>query len=258
MINLDDERGRDLARDLKQENADVITYALDAKADLVASNLGISFAGMRFRLNSPQGAREVVSPLVGRPHVYNLLAATGSGLALGFTLDQIILAFATCAGAPGRFERVAHHGRFVVVVDYAHTDDALDNVLRTARDVAQGRVITVFGCGGDRDRTKRAPMGETAARLSDYVILTSDNPRTEDPQTILADVEVGLRKINQPYLKIADRREAIHHAISEAHDGDVVMIAGKGHEDYQIIGSQTIHFDDREVAREALIERGLL
>ena len=143
-------------------------------------------------------------------------------------------------------------------MDYAHTDDALKNVLRTARDVvtARGRVITVFGCGGDRDRTKRALMGEAAASLSDIVILTSDNPRTEDPEAILADVEVGLRRgIGKPYEKIADRRAAIFRAIAEARAGDVVVIAGKGHEDYQIIGTETFHFDDKEVAREALAER---
>jgi UDP-N-acetylmuramoyl-L-alanyl-D-glutamate--2,6-diaminopimelate ligase len=141
-------------------------------------------------------------------------------------------------------------------VDYAHTDDALINVLRTARSVApQGRVITVFGCGGDRDRSKRAPMGEAAASLSDVVILTSDNPRTEDPEQILADVETGLRASGKPYQKIADRRQAIHEAIAEAGEKDLVLIAGKGHEDYQLIGREVLHFDDREVAREALAVR---
>jgi UDP-N-acetylmuramyl tripeptide synthase len=141
------------------------------------------------------------------------------------------------------------------VVDYAHTDDALVNVLRTARDVTRGRIITVFGCGGDRDRSKRAPMGQAAASLSDVVILTSDNPRTEDPFKILADVETGMRETSKPYEKIADRREAIKRAIMEARTGDLVVIAGKGHEDYQIIGRETFHFDDKEVAREALASR---
>ena len=131
------------------------------------------------------------------------------------------------------------------------------NVLRTAREVAGGRVITLFGCGGDRDRTKRAPMGEAAAGLSDIVILTSDNPRTEDPEAILADAEVGLRRVGRPYMKFVDRREAIRRAISEARAGDVVVIAGKGHETYQIVGTEKTHFDDREVAREALAARGL-
>jgi UDP-N-acetylmuramyl tripeptide synthase len=138
------------------------------------------------------------------------------------------------------------------VVDYAHTDDALLNVLNTARDVARGRIITVFGCGGDRDRSKRAPMGQAAGSLSDVVILTSDNPRTEDPERILSDAEVGLKSTSKPYEKIADRRTAIHRAIAQAQPGDVVVIAGKGHEDYQIIGKETFHFDDKEVAREVL------
>ncbi|MGH9903740.1 MAG: glutamate ligase domain-containing protein, partial [Pyrinomonadaceae bacterium] len=188
-------------------------------------------------------------------------AAAGTGAALGYDPEVIARAVETCAGAPGRFERVAHEaGDFAVVVDYAHTDDALLNVLRTARDVTRGRIITVFGCGGDRDRSKRAPMGEAAASLSDFVILTSDNPRTEDPEAIFADIEAGvaagLRGANaRPYLKIADRRAAIHRAVAEARGGDVVLIAGKGHEDYQLIGKEVLHFDDKEVAREALDER---
>jgi UDP-N-acetylmuramyl-tripeptide synthetase len=147
---------------------------------------------------------------------------------------------------------VPHEGDFAVVVDYAHSDDALLNVLRTAREVTQGRIITVFGCGGDRDRSKRAPMGEAAASLSDVVILTSDNPRTEDPERIFADVEAGMRETNRHYEKVADRRTAINRAIAEARGGDLVLIAGKGHEDYQIIGKEVFHFDDKEVAREAL------
>jgi UDP-N-acetylmuramoyl-L-alanyl-D-glutamate--2,6-diaminopimelate ligase len=219
-----------------------------------------TLGGMKFVLRSTGGQESAVSsPLVGRPHIYNMLAATASGIALGYELKVMVRAFETCAGAPGRFERVAYEGcEFAVVVDYAHTDDALRNVLRTARDVVAddgGRVITVFGCGGDRDRTKRAPMGEAAGSLSDIVILTSDNPRTEDPEAILADTEVGLRAAGKPYVKIADRRAAIFRAIAEARAGDVVIIAGKGHEDYQIIGTETIHFDDKEVAREALAAR---
>lgn len=169
-----------------------------------------------------------------------------------FDFEDIVRGIETCTGAPGRFEPVPHDGDFAVVVDYAHTDDALINVLKTARNVATGKVITVFGCGGDRDRKKRAPMGEAAATYSDFVILTSDNPRTEVPLQILDDAEIGLKRHTTPYLKIADRREAINRAIQEAKTGDVVIIAGKGHEDYQIIGKETIHFDDREVASEAL------
>jgi len=255
VINVDDPRGLELAVELLDKGAHVMRYALTEKADVTASNVEHSLGGMSFTLQTPSGERQLRSPLVGRPHIYNILAATGSGLALGYDLDTIARAIETCAGAPGRFERVTHAGDFAVVVDYAHTDDALVNVLKTARDVTPGRIITVFGCGGDRDRSKRAPMGEAAASLSDVVILTSDNPRTEDPLRILADVETGMREANKPYQKIADRREAIHYAIREARGGDLVVIAGKGHEDYQIIGREVFHFDDKEVAREALASR---
>jgi UDP-N-acetylmuramyl-tripeptide synthetase len=257
ILNADDEYGARLAAEVERAGGRVLRYGLGAGAELTARGVALSMGGMRFTLSTPEGEREVVSPLVGRPHVYNLLTAAACGHALGFGLDTAVRAFQTCAGAPGRFERVAHAGDFAVVVDYAHTDDALAGVLRTARDLTRGRVITVFGCGGERDRTKRAPMGEIAARLSDVVIATSDNPRGEDPETILADIEVGLVSVGKPYKMIAERREAIHHAVREARDGDLVLIAGKGHEDYQIIGSERRHFDDREVAREALAERGL-
>jgi UDP-N-acetylmuramoyl-L-alanyl-D-glutamate--2,6-diaminopimelate ligase len=233
----------------------VVRYGLNSPAQVTAHDPEFSLNGMRFALQTPRGDRQFASPLVGPPHIYNTLAAVASGLALGYELDVILKALATCAGAPGRFERVQHAGDFAVVVDYAHTDDALLNVLRTARQVTEGRIITVFGCGGDRDRSKRAPMGHAAASLSDVIILTSDNPRTEDPQRILCDAEEGLHSAGKPYKKIADRREAIHEAILEARSKDLVLIAGKGHEDYQIIGRETFHFDDKEVAQEALDRR---
>ena len=255
VINVDDTRGIELADKLEKEGLRVVRYAVKSDADITARDPDFSLAGMRFRLRTTEGEREFHSPLVGPPHICNTLAAIASGLALGYSLDVITKALEKCSGAPGRFERVSHDGDFAVVVDYAHSDDALLNVLRTARQVTKGRIITVFGCGGDRDRSKRAPMGEAAGSLSDVVILTSDNPRTEGPDQILADAEVGIQKTGKPYEKIADRREAIHHAISQARIGDLVLIAGKGHEDYQIIGREVFHFDDKEVAREALASR---
>jgi UDP-N-acetylmuramoyl-L-alanyl-D-glutamate--2,6-diaminopimelate ligase len=256
VINVDDPYGVELANRLEREGLRVIRYAVKANADVTAVDPEFSLAGMRFRLRTPAGDRDFHSPLVGPPHIYNTLTAVASGLALGYDLDVITKALEKCTGAPGRFERVPHDGDFAVVVDYAHSDDALLNVLRTAREVTKGRIITVFGCGGDRDGSKRAPMGEAAGSLSDVVILTSDNPRTEDPEKILADAEVGIQKTGKPYEKIADRREAIHQAIAQARTDDLVLIAGKGHEDYQIIGREVFHFDDKEVAREALAERG--
>jgi UDP-N-acetylmuramoyl-L-alanyl-D-glutamate--2,6-diaminopimelate ligase len=255
VVNVDDEYGARLGAKLEEEGQAVLRFGLGAGADVTARGVGFSMAGARFRLVTPAGEREVETPLVGRPYVSNILCAAACGHALGFDLDATARALRACSGAPGRFERVPWEADFAVVVDYAHTDDALANVLRTAREVTRGRVITVFGCGGDRDRTKRAPMGEAAARLSDVVIATSDNPRTEDPLKILEDVEVGLRAAGKSYQKVADRREAIHQAVAQAQPGDLVLIAGKGHEDYQIVGAEKIHFDDREVAREALAER---
>ena len=257
VINVDDPYGVELAASLEKDGLHVIRYAVNSDADVTARDPEFSLSGMRFRLSTPAGERDFHSPLVGPPHIYNTLAAVASGLALGYSLDVVTAALEKCTGAPGRFERVAHDGGFSVVVDYAHSDDALLNVLRTAREVVKGKIITVFGCGGDRDRTKRAPMGEAAGSLSDVVILTSDNPRTEDPEQILCDAEEGIQRTGKPYRKIADRTEAIHQAIAEAQAGDLVLIAGKGHEDYQIIGRETFHFDDKEVARAALSQRGL-
>jgi UDP-N-acetylmuramoyl-L-alanyl-D-glutamate--2,6-diaminopimelate ligase len=255
VINVDDPYGVELADKLESEGLNVIRYAVKAHADVTANNAEFSLDGMRFELLTSGTQREFRSPLVGAPHIYNTLAAVASGLALGYSLDVITAALENCAGAPGRFERVPHDGDFSVVVDYAHSDDALMNVLRTAREVVKGKIITVFGCGGDRDRSKRAPMGEAAGSLSDVVILTSDNPRTEDPEQILCDAEEGIRKTGKPYRKIADRTAAIHEAIAEARTGDLVLIAGKGHEDYQIIGREIFHFDDKEVARAALAQK---
>ncbi len=255
VINVDDPYGLELAERLEKEGLRVVRYAVKSEAEVMARDPEFSLEGMRFNLVTPAGKREFHSPLVGPPHIYNTLAAVASGLSLGYDLDVITRALEKCTGAPGRFERVPHSGDFAVVVDYAHSDDALLNVLRTARDVTKGKIITVFGCGGDRDRSKRAPMGEAAGSLSDVVILTSDNPRTEDPEQILADAEQGIKETGKPYRKIADRREAIHQAIAEATSHDLVLIAGKGHEDYQILGREVFHFDDKEVAREALEQR---
>ena len=252
VINVDDGHGIELADRLEQEGLRVVRYAVNSDADITARDAEFSLNGMRFRMRTPAGELDFHSPLVGPPHIYNTLAAVASGLALGYSLEVITKALAKCTGAPGRFERVPHEGDFAVVVDYAHSDDALLNVLRTAREVTKGRIITLFGCGGDRDRSKRAPMGEAAGSLSDVVILTSDNPRTEDPNQILSDAEEGIKKTGKPYEKIADRRAAIHHAIEQARADDLVLIAGKGHEDYQIIGRDVFHFDDKEVAREAI------
>jgi UDP-N-acetylmuramyl-tripeptide synthetase len=265
VINIDDEWGRKLADELRTNGQRVITLSQsggDASAnerapsggpDLSAQDIKVSLvAGTSFLLKTPAGQRPVISPLVGRPHVYNMLAAAAAALELGSDLDSVVHGLSKCVGAPGRFERVPNDSGLAVIVDYAHTDDALLNTLRTARDLAEGRIITVFGCGGDRDKTKRVPMGRVAGENSDIAIITSDNPRTEDPLKIIEEIEAGVKATPAEHLSISDRREAINRAVSIAGPGDVVIIAGKGHENYQIIGSDKFHFDDREVAAEAL------
>lgn len=255
VVNSDDKAGIEVLKRLRAASLPAVTYALDDGADFTARRIENFLGGARFEIVTPVGTRHVATPLIGRPHIYNILAATATVLHLGIDLDTITSALAYATGAPGRFELIAHDGDYSVAVDYAHTEDALANTLRAARAVTKGRIIIVFGCGGDRDRTKRRPMGERAATLSDIVILTSDNPRGEDPEKILAEIEIGLQATGKPYRKISDRRTAIYEAIDAAQTGDLVIIAGKGHEDYQIIGNVALPFSDREVARAALRER---
>lgn len=254
IVNVDDSYG---PRIVEQCSVPVWTYALKAKADLRAEDVKLSLQGVSFTAVTPRGSFRVESHLVGEHNVYNLLAAIGVALHEGATPDQIHHAVTQVMNVPGRFERVMAGQQFTVVVDYAHTEDALNRLLMAAETVKTGRLITVFGCGGDRDRGKRPKMGEAAVRSSDVVILTSDNPRTEDPHVILEQVEQGVvRALRQrphvQYHKIPDRREAIETAVREAREADMVLIAGKGHEDYQIIGTTKYHFDDREVARQAI------
>ncbi|QQS41746.1 MAG: UDP-N-acetylmuramoyl-L-alanyl-D-glutamate--2,6-diaminopimelate ligase [Acidobacteriota bacterium] len=253
IVNVDDPWGRKLVEDIRADGRKVITTSQLSDADITAVNVEVSLLkGTSFELRTPEGSVSIDSPLIGRPHVYNMLSASAVALDLGHGLDSIVKGLSTCVGAPGRFERVPSDAPFAVIVDYAHTDDALLNTLKTAKDLAEGRIITVMGCGGDRDKSKRAPMGKIAGEYSDLVVVTSDNPRTEDPVKIISEIEEGLKESETPYLACTDRREAIHLAISKARPRDVVIIAGKGHETYQIIGSDKFHFDDREIAAEAL------
>jgi UDP-N-acetylmuramoyl-L-alanyl-D-glutamate--2,6-diaminopimelate ligase len=254
IINMDDPRGNTI-RDVCP--VPVWGYAVKHRADLKAEQLHLSMAGTTFTAATPAGSFPVETRLVGEHNVSNLLGAIGVALHDGATPDQIREATAQITNVPGRFERVSAGQDFTVVVDYAHTEDALVRLLSAAQALKTHRIITVFGCGGDRDRGKRPKMGRAAVEYSDVVVLTSDNPRTEDPMAILQEVAVGVRDALQrrshvQYRLIQDRREAIAAAIREARSGDMVLIAGKGHEDYQIIGTKKFHFDDREVAREAI------
>ena len=256
VINLDDPRGASLV----EISGAPVTYGINKPADVMPGPLKFSLDGLTFDVRTPQGAMRVRSSLVGRPNVYNILGAVGVSAAMGIPLDTIERGIAGLAGVPGRFEVVSRPADDItVVVDYAHTDDALRNLLETARPIATRRLVTIFGAGGERDRTKRPLMGMVAARLSDVVVVTSDNPRGEDPAQIIEEVMRGAepeaRQSNARALTIVDRREAIHQAIAAAGVGDVVLVAGKGHEKYQVIGGTTFPFDDVAVAREALSAR---
>ncbi len=255
IVNLDDPYGCRLLQQLDAEK--VWSYSVsDAKADLWTSDLVYEPEGVHGTLHTPKGTIAFQSPLVGQFNIANLLASVGAALHLGVDLETIAAALPKFTGVPGRMEQVQIQADqdISVIVDYAHTPDSLENMLRAARPFIEGRMICVFGCGGDRDRTKRPKMGAVAAELADWVVVTSDNPRTEDPQRILDDILTGIPASVNPTV-MADRAEAIRTAILQAQPGDGVLIAGKGHEDYQILGTEKVHFDDREQAHAALTQR---
>jgi len=251
IVNTDDEYGRRIAPQPK-----TITYGFEKGADLRASGLEMTFSGLQFTAHYAGESIPLTSPLTGRINVYNILAACGAGLSHGLDWKTIAEGIQQTPRVPGRFETVEGGQPFLVVVDYAHTDDALRNVIAIARALPHKRVITLFGCGGDRDRSKRPLMGMAAGEASDFVVLTSDNPRSEDPLGIINDALVGLRRYDTPHVIEPDRQKAIYAALGEAQRGDVVILAGKGHEPYQVLKDQTIAFDDREVARQALRSLG--
>jgi UDP-N-acetylmuramoyl-L-alanyl-D-glutamate--2,6-diaminopimelate ligase len=233
-----------------------MTYGLGDGADARALNTHSSFEGLRFEIDFRGQRFDIRSPLPGRMNVYNILCAWCAARANGVDAGTIAKGIASCRAVPGRFERVEAGQPFLVVVDYAHTDDALRNVIGVARALEPRRVITVFGCGGDRDRRKRPLMGSAAAELSDFVVVTSDNPRSENPLAIIEDALEGVRRHPTPFVVEPDRTGAIRLALEKAAAGDIVILAGKGHETYQNLGDRTIPFDDREVARNILRELG--
>jgi UDP-N-acetylmuramoyl-L-alanyl-D-glutamate--2,6-diaminopimelate ligase len=253
ILNADDPASQDIQ---PSKNSRVIWYGVSQNANLRAENIRSGFDGLHFEIVYEGSRQAVESTLAGQMNVSNILAAAGVGISYGLELTTIARGVRECAAVPGRFERVDAGQPFLVVVDYAHTDDALRNVIQVARELTSGRVITLFGCGGDRDRTKRPLMGMAAAELSNFVVLTSDNPRSEDPLDIMNDVMVGLGRFDTPHIAEPDRAKAIRRALEEARPGDVVLLAGKGHETYQIFKDQTIAFDDRKVAREVLQSLG--
>ena len=253
VINIEDGYGVKLAEVARAAGAQVFSYGL-ATGDFRAEDATMSAAGMKFRLVSPSGSAAVRTRLTGKVNLYNLLAAAGAASARGLTLEQIALGASALAHVPGRFQTVDEGQAFTVVVDYAHTDDALRNLTSLAREFVgtSGRVITLFGCGGDRDRAKRPKMGRAAGRGSDLVVLTSDNPRSEEPDAIIADVLPGLTETGTKFVVEPDRARAIRVAIEAAHPQDIVLIAGKGHEKEQILRNGTIPFADADVAAAAI------
>ena len=251
IVNMDDPRAKDI---MAAAASQVITYGVEHDCDIRAHHISLQAHGVTFETATPRGDITLALHLTGLFNVYNALAAVAVGFVNDIDLEVIKTALEAVKGVPGRLEKVDEGQPFMVFVDYAHTPDGLENIIKAAREFTKNRIITLFGCGGDRDRTKRPIMGEIAARLSDYAVLTSDNPRTEDPLMILSQVEIGVRRAAGPdkYSVIPDRREAIKNAIGMAKPGDVVLIAGKGHETYQLVQDKVLHFDDREVAQEIL------
>ena len=253
VINANDPWG---ARLLDLPYPRLLTFGMNSNAQVKVKQFTQTTAGLQATLVTPEGKVDIQSPLLGRVNLMNILAATATAVGLGIAGGAIEAGVASLSVVPGRFERVDAGQPFLVLVDYAHTDDALRNVLSTARELTRNRLIVVFGCGGDRDRAKRPLMGEAAGSLSDLAVLTSDNPRSEDPLLIMSDAMVGLQRTGKPYLAEEDRKTAIRKALEHAHEGDVVVLAGKGHETYQVLKDRTIHFDDHEVARQILRDLG--
>lgn len=250
ILNIDDEATKEY---IISTQAIVITYGIDNDSDIMAKDIEMTSSGTRFTLVVGAESRTVQMKLVGKFNVYNVLAAVGASLVSGVELDNIIETIGNLRGVSGRFELVDEGQDFAVIVDYAHTPDSLENVLRTIGQFAKGKIYCVVGCGGDRDKTKRPIMAKLAEQHADFPIFTSDNPRSEDPVSILKEMEAGVE--GTAFETILDRKEAIDYAISKAKAGDVILIAGKGHETYQIIGDKVHDFDDHLVAKEAILKK---
>jgi UDP-N-acetylmuramoyl-L-alanyl-D-glutamate--2,6-diaminopimelate ligase len=255
IFNIDDTVGRKFFEEFK---AGSFTTGIDSNADFKAEDIVLTKSGCQFTLKTPFGTEKICSNLLGQHNVYNLLSAVAGAMVQDISLGRVQEVLRQIQPIPGRFERIENSQGISVLVDYAHTDDALSNAISAAKAFTEGKLIVVFGCGGDRDKGKRKAMGKAVLNEADYSVITSDNPRSEDPEQIIEDILQGVpssAREGDDYTAIINREEAIEHAIRLAGKNDLVLIAGKGHEDYQILGTQTIHFDDREVARSALRKR---
>lgn len=247
VLNIDDEFGREIASKMEKP---YFTYAIDREADCRATDIKITSKGVNFKITIDNIKKDVYLKVPGKFSIYNALATISTCYILGYDLDKIIEGISKIQGVKGRFQLVPNRKGCTTIVDYAHTPDALENVIKAAKEFAEGKVITVFGCGGNRDKTKRPIMAEIVSHYSDFCVLTSDNPRNEDPEEILKDVEAGIHKEKNNYVKIVDRKKAIFYAMDMADEKDIIIVAGKGHENYQIIMGETHHFDDVEVIQE--------
>ena len=253
VINADDPAGEQM---LAAAEGETLTYSAKSdNADLTAKNVELKSTGASYELVTRGDIARITTRMPGMFNVYNTLAAASAAYALGIPLATVKEALAVSSGVKGRLEVVPTDTDYTVIIDYAHTPDGIENILRAVRDFAEGRVICLFGCGGDRDKTKRPLMGETAASLADYLFITSDNPRTEDPDAIIADILEGVKDCDTPYTVITDRTKAIEAALNEAQAGDVIILAGKGHENYQILGTEKIHYDEREIVADILSKK---
>lgn len=249
IINLDDKISEEI---IKKATCKILTYGINKEADIRATDIKYKNDSVLFKVNFKDVTKEVEVNIPGKVTVYNVLAAIGGCIGLGVSISDIVKAMPNIKYVSGRLEMIKNSANKSVIVDYAHTPDALERLLMMARETIQGRIISIFGCGGDRDKSKRKVMGMAAGILSDYCIITSDNPRSEEPMRIIEDIEEGMLSINSTYEKIVDRRKAIERGLKLLKDEDLLIIAGKGHENYQIIGKERIHFDDREVVKELL------
>lgn len=254
IINIDDEHGRIIAKEISSLETRLLTYGIDNKADIMAKDIHIDAKGVRFTMVTPDYEIQLENRIPGKFSVYNSLAAAAVAYVEGIDGEIIRRGLANAAVVPGRSEVVNIDKPYTVIVDYAHSPDGLENILNAVREYAKGRIITLFGCGGDRDKEKRPMMGEIAGRLSDYCIVTSDNPRTEDPGEIIRQAEYGVKTTGCRYVCIENRKEAIRHALEIARENDIILLAGKGHETYQVLKDRTIPFDEKEIVQELIRE----
>lgn len=252
LVNADDEYGKKILSEEKMQTEKTSTYGIEESDDINASNIKLDSQGAHFRLNTPKGSIDMSCSIPGIFTVYNSLAAASAAYFDGISLETIKKGIESIEDVKGRFEVVPTDTDFTVIIDFAHTPDALEKVLKCIREFAEKRIIAVFGAGGDRDNSKRAVMGEISGKYADLSVVTSDNPRTEDPDSIIAQIVEGVEKSGGEYVTVTDRKDAINYAVNNAEEGDIVLLAGKGHENYVIIGETKYHFDEREVVQEAV------